>query len=233
MSDLTILYVTSNTISDTFGTNLRRYLLSASSKQVAGIISVSKKPLDFGTNFVMRGNRSHIGIYRDALFGAKQIRTKYMAFCEDDVLYSPVHFKYRPKKRAFAYNSNCWSLYTWIRPALFSYKGVRRNNCTLICETALYIETMEERFAFYKDTPVDQIPLRHWAEPGRYEGNIGLTIRETELFNPQPPNIMFSHPEGLSMNNLGYRKAMGDVRAEKIPYWGEAEDILKLYEKPI
>jgi len=231
MRDLTILYVTSNTISDTFGRNLRHYLLQASAKQIANIITVSKKPLDFGTNYVFRGDRSHIGIYRDALIGAKQIRTKYMAFCEDDVLYSPAHFKYRPSKDTFAYNSNCWSLYTWIRPALFNYKGARRNNCTLICETKLYIETMEERFAFYKGVPEDQIPLKTWAEPGRYEGNIGLPIRATEYFNPDPPNIMFSHPEGLSMNNLGQRKRMGSVRATEIPFWGRADDIVKLYEK--
>ena len=100
----------------------------------------------------------------------------------------------------------------------------------LFCERDLYIETMEERFAKFKDVPGDKINLSHWAEPGRYEGNMGLTIRETELFAPNPPNIMFSHETGLSFGNLGKRKRLGDVRATEIPYWGKADDIIALYE---
>lgn len=229
MKDLTILYVTANEISDYFARNTRNKLRLAIGN--APIVSVSKKTMDFGTNIVCDNVRSHVGIYRDALIGAKKIKTKYMAFCEDDILYSPAHFTYRPKKRAFAYNSNCWSIYTWVKPALFTYKGPRRNNSTLICETELYIETMEERFSKYKDVPESEINLSTWAEPGRYEGNNGLTIRETEFFAPNPPNIMFSHKKGLSFDNLGTRKRLGDVRATDIPFWGFADDIMKLYEE--
>jgi hypothetical protein len=89
---------------------------------------------------------------------------------------------------------------------------------------------MEERFKKYVGIPDDEIPLHTWAEPGRYEGNMGLTIRETELFAPNPPNIMFSHETGLSFDNLGKRKRLGSVRATEIPYWGKADDILALYE---
>lgn len=226
MKDLTVLYVTANEISDYFGNNMRQYLLDAING--APIISISKKPMDFGENIVTAGVRSHMGIYRDALLGAKRIKTKYMAFVEDDTLYSSLHFKKRSSPGKFAYNVGVWGLYTWHKPVLFNYKG-RRNNNGLICETALYIEAMEERFAKYPDE--SKINLSCWAEPGKYEKQLGVTPRETEMFYTDPPNIMFSHPEGLSMGNLGYRKRLGGIRAIEIPHWGRAEDILKLYEE--
>lgn len=226
MKDLTILYVTSNTISDYFGNNTRQYLLDAIGE--TPIVSVSKKPMDFGENIVTDGPRSHVGIYRDALLGAKSIKTKYMAFCEDDTLYSHLHFKRRSSPGKFAYNVGVWGLYVWYKPYQFNYKG-RRNNNGLICETELYIEAMEERFKKWPDE--SKINLSNWAEPGKYENHLGVTPRQSELFYTDPPNIMFSHPEGLSMANLGYRKRMGGIRAWDIPYWGRADEIIKLYEK--
>jgi hypothetical protein len=67
-------------------------------------------------------------IYRQVLEGAKQASTDYVAVAEDDVLYSPEHFKFRPKPGHWGYNMNPWSIYTWGEP-IFTYKapGGRRN----------------------------------------------------------------------------------------------------------
>ncbi len=159
---------------------------------------------------------------------AKQIETKYMAFVEDDTLYSPEHFKYRPKNpNHFAYNIACWGIYTWSSPPIFSYKG-RRNNNGLICETKLYIDAMEERFTKWPEE--GEIDLSIWAEPGKYERQLGVKVRETETFYTDPANIMFSHKEGLSYFGLGSRKRLGEIRAWDIPYWGRADKIIKFYE---
>lgn len=230
MNDLTVIYTTANIISDLFAIRMRQRLLEAIGE--TPIITVGKELTEFGNlkkTLVFNTPRSHINIYRETLEGVKHADTRYVAIVEDDVLYSYAHFTYRPKIRAFAYNSNAWSIYTWIDPALFTYKGPRRNHCYLICERDLYVETMEERFKFYEGAADKDIPLHTFAEPGRYEGNIGLTVRQTELFDVQPPNIMFSHEKGLSFAGLGKRKRLGAVRATEIPYWGQADDILKLY----
>lgn len=226
MSDLTCVYYTCNAISDYFMANMQRYL-----KEAVGdipIISVSHKPIDFGENIVVDLKRSHFNIYKQALIGAKQAKTKYIALCEDDVLYSPEHFKYRPQEGKFAYNLGVWSLYTWHEPPMFTHKGMPRINLnSLICEKDLFIEAMEERFNKYPDG--NGTKEKYWAEPSRYEKHLNVTIRENDIFFTNPPNIVFSHQTELSFAGLGVRKRAGEFRSYEIPYWGSAKEIRSLY----
>lgn len=228
MSDMTVVYYTANTISGHFARNTQKQLLEAIGD--LPLISVSKKPMDLGRNICVGDTpRSHFNIYRQALTGAKAAKTKFIAMAEDDVLYSANHFRHRSSPGKFAYNLCCWSLYTWNEPPMFTHKGkVRMNLNSLICERDLFIEAMEERFAKWPDD--SKINKDHWAEPGRYEKHIGVTIRETEEFYSNPPNIVFSHQTELSFAGLGTRKRVGEFRAYEIPDWGRAEDILKLYK---
>jgi hypothetical protein len=97
MNDLTILYLTANQLPEKFAVKIRTQLVLASNG--AGVISVTKEPLFFGNpNLHFDRPRSHVTIYRNALDGARAVKTKYIAFAEDDVLYSPEHFKKRPTR---------------------------------------------------------------------------------------------------------------------------------------
>lgn len=224
--DLTVIYYTANAINDYFSKNVREHLLKA----INGfpLISVSKKPMDFGRNIcVGETPRNHVNTYRQATTGAKEAKTKYIGLAEDDILYSPEHFKRRPRPGVFAYNIGVWGFYTWNDPPIFSWKG-RRNLSGLICERDLFIEAMEERFAMY---PSDEdVPPESWTEPGKYEHTLGITVRQTEEFYSNPANIMFSHEQALAFGNLGTRKKLGELRAIEIPYWGTAQEIMKVYK---
>lgn len=227
MNDLTVIYLTANEIPQHFGLEMRIGLAQAT--QGLDMITVSKKPIGYGDKNIIFGTpRSHINIYREALAGVKEAKTRYIAIAEDDVLYSHEHFKKRPSRPdVFAYNIACWSIYTWSDPPIFSYSG-RRNHGMLICERDLYIEAMEERFAKFPDDSL--INNAVWAEPGKYEKNLGVTERASETFYTDPSNVMFTHPQGLSMNTLGMRKRLAPIRALEIPHWGKASEVVKLYE---
>lgn len=215
ISDLTICYYTASVAPDKF-TDATLSRLKKAKGDNSMIMSILDDP----------AKRSHFNIYRQALECAKEATTKYIALCEDDVLYSPAHFKYRPRKAPFAYNLGYWGIYTWQDPPIFNYKG-RRNLDSLICDRQAFIEAMEERFAKY---PNDEADKDLWAEPGKYERSLGVTPRETEVFYTNPPNIKFSHPTELSFAGLGTRKRAGELRATEIPYWGRADEIRKLYD---
>jgi hypothetical protein len=229
MNDLTVIYITANKINNNFANNLLGYFYNATKD--LPIITVSKEAFYMGgmsKNLVFNTPRSHVNIYREALAGAKAAETQYIAIAEDDVLYSPEHFKKRPSRPdVFAYNVACWSIYTWSKPPIFSYTG-RRNLGQLICERELFIAAMKERFARYTDE--SKIDNAIWAEPGKYERQLGVTVRETETFYTDPANIMFTHKEGLSYHTLGERKRLAPIRAYEIPYWGRAEKVVALYE---
>lgn len=173
--------------------------------------------------------RSQANIYRMVLAGAKIADTKFVACCEDDVLYSPQHFKFRPKPGHWAYNMNAWNIYTWGEP-MFSYKapGGRRNLNGLICEREMLIEHLEERFRLWPDD--SKIDIRIFGEPGKYDNQLGTKPYPSEDFYTNPPNIVFSHQANLQFEGLGTRKALGQIRATSIPYWGEAAKIRAMYE---
>ncbi len=216
MSDLTLVLYTAGTISDGFAQNVLNQLDIAKPIDSELIIDLKEPDVPSG----------HFNIYRQALRGAKKATTKYIALCEDDTLYSPEHFNYRPKNKPFAYNLSYWGIYTWQDPPIYNYKG-RRNLGNLICERQAFIDAMEERFAKYPDPPLSVKDV--WAEPSKYERQLGVTIREAEDFYTQPPNIKFSHPTELSFQALGIRKRSGELRAYDIPYWGHVNGIRELY----
>lgn len=224
-NDISVVYYTANKLSTYFMSQTQQYLMVA----IKGLplVSVSKKPMSFGKNICVGDTpQSHLNIYRQALIGAKAAKTKYVAFAEDDILYTEEHFKHRPKPGYFAYNLGVWGVYTW-NPTMFSWKG-RRNLSQLVCERDLFVEAMEERFAKYQNDEIT--PVGSWAEPGKYESNLGVTVRQTEEFYSNPPNIMFSHTEALAYQNLGHRKRFGELRATEIPHWGRIEKVMENYK---
>jgi hypothetical protein len=183
------------------------------------LISVSQEPLDFGENILFPKGQSAHNIYRQVLVGAKAAKTKYVAMAEDDILYSKEHFMYTPPDGVFAYDMSRWSIYVWTKPPAYSIKR-RIVLSTMICPRELLIEALEERFAKSTD---DNAP---WGEPGRYERNIGVTVRDTIQYYARVPSIVFSHPDALGYQAQGDRKGLGEMRAYDIPVWGKASDLL-------
>ena len=234
MSDLTVIYYTANKISDHFAAHTMRHLLTSIGD--LPLITVSQMPMTFGENICIGDiGVSTRNIYRQALLGARQATTNYIGMAEDDTLYAPTHFQYRSTSGKFAYNRNTQSIFTWTHPATFSHKvPPRRNLCNLICERALFIEAMEERFDKYpRDEDCPQPVERYWGEPGRLEQNIGVTVRSTEDFTTDIPNVQFAHPDAFGFGHLGTRRKLGDVRTTELPHWGTAAEMVALYGAPV
>ncbi len=223
MNDLTILYYTANTLKEPFASKVREILWKA--KGDYPLISVSRKPMDFGKNIVVDFPREYLSIYKQILVGAKAATTDYVALAEDDCLYSKEHFKgFRPAMDEVAYDMSKWSLYTWSQPPVYSIKD-RISNCTCIAPRKLLIEALEERFAKFPDE--SKIPLHYFSEIGKYEKGLHVTPRNIVKFMSKSPCIIFSHPEAIGYDYLGNRKKVGGFLAYDIPNWGKAEDIIK------
>lgn len=237
-SDLTIIYYTSNWLdihNPYFLENTQKQLIKAADG--LPIISVSQKPTNFGKNICLGDiGRSHLNLYWQILTGAKAAKTKYVAMAEDDVLYSRENFHtHRPEADKFAYNMSRWSIYTWVKPPIFSFKANRMVVNSLIAKRDMLVDAMEERFAKARELIAqgqkEEDINHHWGDPGRYESLLGVTPRETEEFWSSVPNVVFSHPEAIGYAVLGTRKKPGDLKAIEIPFWGKATDIVKLYDK--
>lgn len=227
MAELSIVYITANVIPLVFANNTWEQLIKAAQGNPIIVVSHEPMPID-EHNIVVDLPRSQASIYRQVLIGAKEATTKYVAVAEDDVLYSPEHFKQRPKPGHWGYNMNAWNIYTWGEP-LFTYKapGGRKNLNGLICERELLIEHLEKRFELWPN----EVNINIFGEPGKYDNQLGTTPYPSQEFYTNPPNIVFSHETNLQFKGLGTRKALGQIRATQIPYWGNASDIVKLYKE--
>jgi hypothetical protein len=237
--DLTVIYYTSNHLEEVnpyFVSNTKKQLLKAIGDHP--LISVSQKPMDFGTNVCVGDiGRSHRNIYYQILEGCKVAKTAYVAMAEDDILYSYDHFHtYTPKENKFAYDMQKLSIFTWTKTPMYSFRTNRKVVNQLIAPRELLIEAMEERFA---RIPVlkemgwtDENINSKWGDPGRYENLLGITLRESEEFYSGVPSIVFTHPDAFGYEfNHGKHKMLGDIRMYNIPFWGEASEVLKLWKK--
>lgn len=224
-SDLTLVYYSASVVPKAFEWEVVKRLKKMNLPIVA--VTHDSRDWEWFPNLILSDlPRSQASIYRQLLIGAKAAQTKYVACCEDDVLYSPEHFKFRPKAGHWGYNMNPWSIFTW-GTAMFTYKapGGRRNLNGLICERQLLIDHLEERFRLWPD----EFDINIFGEPGKYDNQLGTTPHPSQDFYINPPNIVFSHQTNLQFAGLGERKGLGQIRATEIPYWGKAEDIRSYY----
>lgn len=223
MSDLTVIYLTANKLPVAFQRSQFAIFLRAIGDYPCLIVSRTKFFANTIVDIHDMGQKSHANMYFQLLRAAKIATTEYVAVAEDDVLYSKEHFNfYRPPSDAVAYDMSRWSLFTW--NPIFSLKQ-RVSNCTMIAPRKYLIEALEERFAKYDP---DNFPPHLVSEIGRYEKNLGITQRNMVKVYAEVPCVQFNHPNGT--DSTEHRKKLGQIKAIEIPYWGRAEDLVKLYE---
>lgn len=225
MKDLTVIYLTANQIPESFAEYQRKILLEAIGDYP--LISISRKPIDFGKNLIDAGEICASNVYRIMLRGAKEASTEYVAIAEDDTLYPKEHFDlFRPDKDTFAYNQNRFALFSWGTPT-YSWRN-RKTNATLIAPRKLLIEALEERFAKYSQN----IPDEFCGELGRerVEKNLRVTLRKSVEFFSDISVIQINHEMGIDGTARRHTKRLGSIKAYDIPFWGQAKDLIKNFK---
>jgi len=163
--------------------------------------------MDLGKNIVVPEGRSYEKIYQQVLIGAKAATTKYVALCEDDCLYVPEHFLYRPKKAPFAYNLNRWLLH--LHEKTFSYRK-RPILSQCIADREKLIECLEKG--------------DRTKEMGVQRGD-GYTY---ETFKTKESNMVICHKNSTK----GLRKLLGkDAPLKQEINWGTVEYWVTKFEK--
>lgn len=94
-----IVYYTASRLVEDLAEAVRKQILSASNG--IEIISVSHKPIDFGTNICVGIKpRSYITLYEQVLAGLEKTHEDAIIYlCEDDVFYHPSHFDFIPPRQ--------------------------------------------------------------------------------------------------------------------------------------
>jgi len=223
--DLTIIFLTANEVPEKWAAYHKEQLLKAAGDYP--IITVSRKPLDWGLNLLDTEPKTISNIYYQMLRAAKVATTKYVAIAEDDTLYPYEHFHdFRPADNEFAYNINRHGLFTWGKPVYF-FK-YRQSNSTLIAPRELLIKCLEERYAKYPEGT----PQRYTGEVGRknIERLLGLPHYNCREFQTIPTAVLrIDHPFGIDELAKSGRKGHGIQQCYDIHHWGKAEDMVKRF----
>src|SRR3990167_3919041 len=215
--DLTVIFLTVNRVPDKWAKFHKKVLLEAIGE--TPIITVSKKPLDWGTNLIQDAEPSIANIYRQILRAAKIAKTDYIAIAEDDTLYHKSHFEFKPPLDTFAYDYHRWGLFSWGKP-IFYYKD-RISNAAMIAPRKITIKSLETRFKLYGDQRISELGNEKGTRLERYK---------IMSFYPDVSMIYFSHVNSLDPTEQHKTKKKGAVQAIEIPYWGKASELQKKFK---
>lgn len=223
MKDLTVVMLTPNRLPKLWVQYHRKVLTEAIGD--TPIITISKKPLDWGTN-LQQSEYGYPNIYKQMLRGARLATTKYIAMADDDTLYPKEHFRFRPPTDGFYYNFNRWALPTWRtnKKEIFYFHKPKTGNGCMIATRELLIEAMEARLAADPELP------------GYFTKELGSSGRMmsydkigSQSFYTTEPIVSIVHDLTADSAAQKHNKRIWPVRAYDIPVWGRAEDLLKKF----
>lgn len=191
-----IIYYTDNRIGEPIIPICQKQLL----KSNLPIVSCSLKPINFGQNIVVEGKRSYPTMVRQILTALEHSTSKYIFFCEHDVLYSPTHFDFIPDKDdIFYYNDNVWRWRLWDNKAI-KYDRMLPLSC-MCCNREFALEHYKMRQRKIEEWGLDHFRSREprlarlWGyEPGtKKKRRGGLTNDDFETWTSKEPNIDIRH----------------------------------------
>lgn len=210
MSELTVIYYTSNREDGVFEKNIRHRLLDAVGD--IPIISVSQKPLDFGKNICVGDvGVSNQNAHRQFQIGAIEAKTRFVCAAESDFLYPKEYFSYIPERDDVAYRAS--NLYiAW--PKYGAYKKHTSEGATVIGRE-FAIRSIEKELE----------GLGMWNNEVETKEKAPITFQRGEYlqFHTTVPVITFKTENNMHSKSPFDRKS----RTGSLPYWGGIKDLYK------
>lgn len=215
-NDLTIIYYTSNKEDPRFEGRIQHSLWHT----IRGLplISVSQKPIDFGTNICVGdvGITGHNAL-RQLLIGVTEAKTRFVCTAESDFLYPKDYFEYIPKMDDIFYMA--MPLYV-----LFAQKGVPQkfyskpngSESAMVIGRDFLIKKMNELFCG-KEMWVTKETRGHF--PKYLHGH-----EKSSYFYPSFPIVTFKTDS--NMHRKTPHKGNG---VNELPGWGSSNDLIRRY----
>lgn len=213
MKDLfTIIYYTSNREDESFENKIRNKLLEVSGK--IPIISVSQKPIGFGTNICVGDvGACDANLFRQIEIGCKVAQTPFVISAEADCLYPPEYFKFIPKKKNEYYRfDNLFILSQWGEG---DYGGFYRKDTApfaQISDRLLYLKMLKKA--------LNGLPYWHDATKKTHI-RIFLDKPWQNIHNVNPVLDLKTY-NGMRRHTQTFGSAVA-----KLPYWGSADAVRK------
>ncbi len=239
-----IIYYTDNRLDEKIMKKCQEQLTKSS----LPIVSVSLKPIDFGQNYTIEGERGYLTATKQIIKALEESTADIVFFAEHDVLYHPSHFDFTPaKKNVFYYNMNSWMLRAQDGHCLY-YDHRSLSGMSCFRKTALsHFKKRKDRIeALIKEagdtgqvkaTSGNIIPLKEAIhrlgfEPGTHNRPEKIDNLKAESWKSELPDVDIRHSHNLTQNRFrkdqfrNARSYEGWTEADEIPGWGKGKDII-------
>jgi len=195
-------------------------IFSACQKQILNsridIVSVSLKPIDFGTNFVINAERGYLTMFRQILLGLENSKSSIIFLAEHDVLYHYSHFLFNPHmNNTFYYNTNVWKFRYPDGPYIWTDDLQQVSGCCAYRQ--LLIDFYSKKVSQCEEEGLD----RHF-EPGLKQ-RVGSN--KVENWKSEFPNIDIRHDKNLTKSKWSpedfrnKKYAKGWTESTIVPGW--------------
>lgn len=211
MSDITILYYTSNREDEYFEEKIRENIMRH--KGDLPIVSVSQKPIDFGDNICV-GEREncYYSEFRQIQTGLRAIKTKWILTTEADVLLPPEYFTFIPEDNHPVYRYTPVWIHFSKQPNKFYLKGM--SDGIQLIDRLFFLNIIERTIG-------EEII---WNPPKKFTTRQMISKDNEVKTWSGSPAISFKTRRGVS-----YGTGLKEERAFELPYWGTIENIKKNY----
>lgn len=216
------------------------------------IVSASLKPMNFGKNIVVKGERGALTMFKQILATLEASTAEIIFFCEHDVLYHPSHFDFTPsRKDVYYYNENVWKVRLDDGHAVHydcrQVSGLCAYRELLIAHYRERVRLVEEKVAEFSrdylagdrhddaetDRDLDRYIRAMGYEPGTHNRKERVDDYKSEAWKSPYPIVDIRHTSNLTRSRWSQdefrnkRNCEGWIESDEIPGWGKAIEILK------
>ena len=217
---VTIIYCSSNREMPEFEQRIRDNILKYCGD--IPIISVTQKPIDFGTNICVG---DHVGVsgfnfFRQSLIACKAAKTKFVLSCEADCAYPPDYFEWIPERDDICYrNSN---LYVMPQHRALFWKKEEGATHAQIVGREFYIQRLEHLFQGEPEWDADQknFPKEKFRNK---KDDVFRDFQKTR-YETRNPVVQIKTSQSMRHYTNSDRK-----NRDKLPFWGTGEEFRKKY----
>ena len=213
MADTTVIYFTSNREKEDFEGRIRRTLLRTIG--TLPLISVSQKPIDFGTNIcVGEKEASTANALRQIQLGAAEVTTRFVALAESDYLYPREYFRFKPTRDDTAYLATpIYVCFAQHRKTKFFTLKRGNSDSAMIAGRQCLVDGIETTLQKYATTP----STLHFAHL--------LKLFRLENFTLSIPAVTFKTDENMHRKSPFSRTRV----CTELPDWGTAHNLIRKY----
>lgn len=223
-----IIYYTDNRLNDSLYSIVQKYIKDSG----LPISSSSLRPIDFGNNVVVSGERSYPTMVAQIIAALENSKAKYVFFCEHDVLYHKSHFEFNPLvDDIFYYNENVWRW--WMESdSLVTYDRMLPLSC-MCANREFALDHYKKRLKIIEEMGWDKVRSREprWARRMGYEPGTkkkkrgGITDDDFDTWSSDFPIIDIRHRRTFSSPKITLKsfkhlpKNWREIDISKVPGW--------------